>query len=41
MAYQTWSVAQVAEWLTKELELPQRLADEFASNAIAGAGGWQ
>ncbi|KAL4452203.1 hypothetical protein ABPG75_007865 [Micractinium tetrahymenae] len=35
--YQSWSVQQVAAWLTGELELPQKLADEFVANAIGGS----
>ncbi len=35
---ESWSVHQVAKWLTDELELPQKLADEFVANAISGTG---
>lgn len=36
--YESWTVQQVAAWLTGSLELPQKLADEFVANAISGAG---
>lgn len=35
--YESWTVQQVAAWLTGSLELPQKLADEFVANAISGA----
>lgn len=38
--FQSWSVQQVAAWLTGELELPQKVADEFVANAIGGSGDW-
>lgn len=34
----TWTVADVSDWLTSELELPPATAAEFKANAIAGPG---
>lgn len=36
-----WSVADVCEWLEKDLQLPASVAQEFRANAVAGAGGVQ
>ncbi|EFN57473.1 expressed protein [Chlorella variabilis] len=32
-----WSVADVCEWLEKDLQLPASVAQEFRANAVAGA----